>query len=352
MRSPKSKLFLFFFFFSFLRGGSAAEVTEAQMKIVTDTADRLCKTAPIEYSSSEYQLKAEGKAELSELFKKLADPKVSLGGSIKNAEGKRAVLEADLPKVIADKTQCSMMVFSTLIRIMFPPVTSNPADKATPNPGGAVTNISPPLQKTINFAEFGYPSRGASSSQIISYLGQRTHVWHQDENGTRFVSFKTTLNDEPAEVVMWMSPSDKLAGIKWTLRETWEKVVTPRYTDTKGGTPSSLCGERLAELLRYLVEQINVDPVPLIQNDFGNQDPWPLWGGRPAGCNNLQRMQCSANGNVIEKAASLQLARSSLKVVGTLRSGWMRKTWYTPNGDFSYEEEHQKRECVITAVAR
>ena len=56
-------------------------------------------------------------------------------------------------------------------------------------------------------------------------------------------------------------------------RSEWEKVVTRRYSDTKGGAPSPLCGERLAELLRYLVELINVDPVPLIQNDFGNQDP-------------------------------------------------------------------------------
>lgn len=324
----------------------AAEVNAERMKLITDAAKELCEKVPIEYSASKYHLAAEGKAELTALFKKLVDTNLSGEGVIANEEGKRAALEQDLPKVIAGKDNCSLSVFNKMMDVMFPTNSSI----SPPVPASGSTESSQPAE--ISFTDFGYPPRGANLVQVTSHLGKTAHAWHQDQNGVKYVTFQSTLNDQPAAVSLRFNANEKLTGIRWTLTEFWEKLKTPKYTDSKGGNPNSLCGERLDELLLFMIESAKVPPAPLFQKELKYGDSWQFWGGMPLGCNDWKKMECSASASANEKNATVKTGKSSLKITGILKTGTVHKIWFKTNGDFATEEDRQRIECTISVVLR
>jgi hypothetical protein len=94
---------------------------EAGTKLITDTAERLCKTVPVETQDQKYDLSLSGKAELGGLIKKFTDAGLSGAGSVSGGSSSRAVLEKDLAGAIKDNQNCGTHIFDTLVVVFFPP---------------------------------------------------------------------------------------------------------------------------------------------------------------------------------------------------------------------------------------
>ncbi len=111
-----------------LPAAAAEQISYADgLKLITTTADSICKTVPIEGSKNSFSLNGEAKGELSELIKKLANVNLSAAGKYEHSDEKRAVLDEDLAKAIKDNADCGKDVLKMLTVIMFPP-------PATPQP--------------------------------------------------------------------------------------------------------------------------------------------------------------------------------------------------------------------------
>jgi len=100
----------------FLGGAANAEPLGDQanaLKLITDTADRICNVVTAAGSSSSFDIDGQVKAELGGLASRLAGVGVSGSGKL-NEERYQNVLRQDLAGTLRDNAACKLKVFETL----------------------------------------------------------------------------------------------------------------------------------------------------------------------------------------------------------------------------------------------
>ena len=107
--------------FSFSAYGQDAETREDSerhriLKEITETANDLCQTTPLDHTDEGYKLSVEGKAKVNGLLSKVVD--VDAGGYAgRHREHEtRAVLEKDIVAALQDQNNCRTHVFDALER--------------------------------------------------------------------------------------------------------------------------------------------------------------------------------------------------------------------------------------------
>jgi hypothetical protein len=106
------------------------DTTEKALRLITDTADKICNTIPLEGEHRTLMLHGTAKAELNGLLKKLTDLGIQ-GSANYSSEEYTNVLQADLAKALQDNTNCKLTVFTSLQKKLIPnssPNQSPPCD--------------------------------------------------------------------------------------------------------------------------------------------------------------------------------------------------------------------------------
>ena len=83
------------------------------LKLITDTADRICNVVAAAGSSKSLEVQGQLKAELNGLASRLADVGISGAGKL-NEEQYQNVLRQDLAGTLRDNAACKLKVFETL----------------------------------------------------------------------------------------------------------------------------------------------------------------------------------------------------------------------------------------------
>lgn len=90
-----------------------AQKNEAALKLIADTADRICGIVQTSGNAQSIEVKGEVKGQLSGLASKLAELGIGGAGSIKN-DSFVGVVQKDLPKTLDELRQCKLLVFKRL----------------------------------------------------------------------------------------------------------------------------------------------------------------------------------------------------------------------------------------------
>jgi hypothetical protein len=94
--------------------GEGTQVERA-LKMITDTANQICQSVPLEQTSSGLDLSGDAKAKLGGIAAKIAD--LGISGTVKyQSELSVGVLQKDLITAIQTSTNCKLEVFRTLER--------------------------------------------------------------------------------------------------------------------------------------------------------------------------------------------------------------------------------------------
>jgi len=113
----------------FLGSAADAEPLRAQadaLKLITDTADRICSVVTTDGSSRSFDVEGQLKAELGGLASRLAGVGISGSGKL-NEEQYRNVLRQDLAGTLRDNAACKLKVFETLSTKILSSVPQEPA---------------------------------------------------------------------------------------------------------------------------------------------------------------------------------------------------------------------------------
>ena len=97
----------------FFGNAASAELLGDQIKLITDTADRICNVVTANGSASSMDVQGEVKAELRGLASKLASAGISGSGKLAE-EHYQNVLREDLAGTLRDNAACKLKVFETL----------------------------------------------------------------------------------------------------------------------------------------------------------------------------------------------------------------------------------------------
>lgn len=148
--------------------------TQKALDMISDFADRLCKTVPIEGSDGRLELSGKAKAELNELLKKIAN--IGIEGAAKYQQGQyKGLLQKDLTGALEINTNCRLQVLKELKEKLLNPLPSKPK---TGEKGNATMSEPDTAPGEIYESVPQSPSRlsGAQVSQItgIRLPGQPT----------------------------------------------------------------------------------------------------------------------------------------------------------------------------------
>lgn len=109
----------FFLIISFNRISDAVnlEENEKALKVISDFADRICDEIPLQGESGSIKLSGDAKAELSGLFKKLANLGIEGAGTYQKSDY-QGVLQEDLVEILNDSRDCKLKIFKELKSII------------------------------------------------------------------------------------------------------------------------------------------------------------------------------------------------------------------------------------------
>jgi hypothetical protein len=119
-------------FFGSLAG---AEPLADHLKLITDTADRICNVITTSGSSRSVDVEGQVKAELGGLASRLADVGISGSGKL-NDEQYQSVLRQDLAGTLKDNANCKYKVYKDLSDKILQPVPPSPPKEPPLNIGG------------------------------------------------------------------------------------------------------------------------------------------------------------------------------------------------------------------------
>jgi hypothetical protein len=91
----------------------------AALKDITDAAERICNSIPLNGTSQSAELSGQAKAEVNGVIKKVADLGVQGAGKYQTSEFSN-VLQRDLAQAIQTNTNCKQTVFNVLVDRMIP----------------------------------------------------------------------------------------------------------------------------------------------------------------------------------------------------------------------------------------
>ena len=93
------------------------------LNLIISTVKEICAPVPLGGSSIKFELTGEGKADLKELFGKLANLGIEGATEYQN-EQYRGVLQQDLASVLISNTACKSEIFSTLQKKIIPNISA------------------------------------------------------------------------------------------------------------------------------------------------------------------------------------------------------------------------------------
>jgi hypothetical protein len=149
----------------FLGGAASAEPLGDQanaLKLITDTADKICNVVTAAGSSRSFDVDGQVKAELGGLASRLAGVGISGSGKL-NEEQYQNVLRQDLAGTLRDNAACKLKVFETLsskILSAAPPVDPAPNIAGRWRDNMGITYVFDQEGDSFRFYAFGASCRG------------------------------------------------------------------------------------------------------------------------------------------------------------------------------------------------
>jgi hypothetical protein len=107
------------------------DMQEKALKLINDTADRICNVIKTRGSSHSVKVTGDITAELTGLASKLADVGVKGAGKFRDAQF-RGVLQNEVASSVHDSAKCKLKVFEDLQAKLVQPVSDEPADHPKP----------------------------------------------------------------------------------------------------------------------------------------------------------------------------------------------------------------------------
>lgn len=96
--------------------GYTATGYEEALKLITDTADKICKDIPLEGHGQNVELSGQAKAELSKLVKNLADIGIQGAGKYEQSQY-QGLIQKDLTEALKTSTNCKLTIWNDLKNI-------------------------------------------------------------------------------------------------------------------------------------------------------------------------------------------------------------------------------------------
>ncbi|VXC83008.1 exported hypothetical protein [Burkholderia sp. 8Y] len=145
----------------------AETVNQQQVKSLQEISDFIkanCNSPPIEGSGSSLRLNAEGNAQLSNLWKAVAQVQGKAGVDAKYEQYK-GVIQSDLAKALASSNDCSRNAQNLLVPLMVPGLSGQSALPSSMLEGGT----PPSPQKVVNSRTTGLLERDIPISDIAGW---------------------------------------------------------------------------------------------------------------------------------------------------------------------------------------
>lgn len=170
-------LFPFFFVYS----ACAADLKNAEkaLNIISDFADKLCQSPPLQGTTQGVELSGKAKAELDEVVRKIVDLGIEGAGKYQSSQY-QGVLQNDLANLLKESTQCRREVWKDLKDKLIP-LSKPQASPATKKPRGSLIVNDVIVQKSKNRAarevDFRVTNIGGAVASI-SRVRFKLIAWH------------------------------------------------------------------------------------------------------------------------------------------------------------------------------
>ena len=92
------------------------------LQLISEFADKMCRTIPLEGEGYSAKLSGEGEIELNNLLKQLVKLKIGGAADFDIADYK-GLLQRDLPEVLKESTSCKLIIWEGLKHVFFPDTT-------------------------------------------------------------------------------------------------------------------------------------------------------------------------------------------------------------------------------------
>jgi len=148
--------------------GQDSAQKEQALAAIENAADKFCQSVPIAQTSSGSELTAQGKAQLSGLFGKIADIGGS-GSAEHSASHSRGVLQTDLAAAINDRNNCQLKVLEILKPEFLGPSMNAGNENATSSPSvqSSFSNSNTSLQQQPIYIEH-WTANPTNETEIIA----------------------------------------------------------------------------------------------------------------------------------------------------------------------------------------
>jgi hypothetical protein len=178
--------------------------TEQAVKLIIETADKICQSVPLEQSSNGWQLSGDAKAKVGGLIGKFTDLGIAGAGKYDTGSS-RGVLQKDLADSIKNGNDCRLHVFNVLSQhLLGPAPIAEPLPPApAPKPSGAVFIVTrnTALRRTPN--PYGDTVEDLSAGTKVVVLTQTprddgwTRIRSQDTKEEGFINESDLMRVSP-----------------------------------------------------------------------------------------------------------------------------------------------------------
>ncbi|SAL05453.1 hypothetical protein AWB81_07167 [Caballeronia arationis] len=213
---------------------------------------------------------------------------------------------------------------------------------------------SPPPIPEENFdlvARLGLPPLGTSRDAVEKFAAERRGSSRTADNG-RYVLFRGSLSEQPAEITLWIDSDEKLRTVVWKVEGYREHHTNDHYPGktfrtADGPDPTSTCTRFVDDLVIFLANKMGVTPTTVSQTTPRATDAWNFVPrGIPRACDDSSGSDCSAHAYPTDRDAVL--SRGHQKV--TVRARLVHVTWHHTLSDGN-DMDHTVDQCTVQVLA-